>query len=161
MSEEFNRESERYGAPTEEELSAGTQEQAAYEPQTCEEQQPVTYEPQTYEAQQPEEYLGQAYQAQQYQTQPNTPYDYYNKQTQDKKGMSIASMVLGIIGLVMSCVPVLGFFLSVLAIVFGAIGMNKGNKGMAIAGIVCGTINIVLHVIFIIFLVLLAAITVG
>lgn len=133
MSEEFSRESERYGAPTEEELSAGTQ--------------------------QPEEYLGQPYQTQQYQTQPNTPYDYYNKPTQDKKGMSIASMVLGITSLVMSCVPFFGFFLSILAIVFGAIGMNKGNKGMAIAGIVCGTINIVLHVIFIIFLVLLATIT--
>jgi hypothetical protein len=57
-------------------------------------------------------------------------------------GFCVASLVLGIIGLPAACVVLP----SVLAIIFGVIGLNQiakggesgGGKGMAIAGIICG-----------------------
>jgi DNA-directed RNA polymerase subunit RPC12/RpoP len=60
-------------------------------------------------------------------------------------GFCVASLVLGIIGLPAACVVLP----SILAIVFGIIGLNQiakggesgGGKGMAIAGIVCGAIG--------------------
>ena len=60
-------------------------------------------------------------------------------------GFCVASLVLGIIGLPAACV----ILPSVLAIVFGIIGLNQvskggeggGGRGMAIAGIVCGAIG--------------------
>jgi hypothetical protein len=60
-------------------------------------------------------------------------------------GFCVASLVLGIIGLPAACV----ILPSVLAIIFGVIGLNQvskggeggGGRGMAIAGIVCGAIG--------------------
>jgi DNA-directed RNA polymerase subunit RPC12/RpoP len=60
-------------------------------------------------------------------------------------GFCVASLVLGIIGLPASCVVLP----SVLAIIFGVIGLNQvasggeggGGKGMAIAGIICGALG--------------------
>ena len=51
------------------------------------------------------------------------------------KGMSIAAMVCGIVGLFVG-----GIILGPLAIVFGAIGMKRDGRGMAITGLVCGII---------------------
>jgi hypothetical protein len=58
---------------------------------------------------------------------------------QPANGMAIASLVLGIIGVL---IP----FLGVLALIFGGVGMSKANqgasgKGMAIAGLVLGIIG--------------------
>ena len=60
-------------------------------------------------------------------------------------GFCVASLVLGIIGLPAACVVLP----SVLAIIFGIIGLNQvskggeagGGRGMAIAGIICGCIG--------------------
>jgi DNA-directed RNA polymerase subunit RPC12/RpoP len=60
-------------------------------------------------------------------------------------GFCVAALVLGIIGLPAACVVLP----SILAIIFGVIGLNQiakggesgGGKGMAIAGIVCGAIG--------------------
>lgn len=68
--------------------------------------------------------------------------------------MSIASLVLGIAGIPLCC-----FFVpSILAVVFGAIGLNqiKANpaqrgRGMAIAGIVLGSVVVVLMVVALVF----------
>lgn len=63
-----------------------------------------------------------------------------------RNGMSVAALVLGIIGLV-TFIPVL----SILAIVFGGIGLgraNRGeatNKGMATAGLVLGIVGILIQ----------------
>lgn len=64
-------------------------------------------------------------------------------------GMAVASLVLGIVGIVL-CV----FFVPwILAIIFGAIGIRQCNadptytgKGMAIAGLVLGLVSAVLIV---------------
>lgn len=55
---------------------------------------------------------------------------------EEKKGMSIASLVLGIVGLAAWCLPLLGYPVSIVGIILGAVGMKKGGKGMAIAGII-------------------------
>lgn len=67
--------------------------------------------------------------------------------TEEKKGMSIASMVLGIVGLVAWCIPLFGYPVSILAIIFGVIGKKKGARGMAIAGIIMGAISLVITII--------------
>lgn len=56
---------------------------------------------------------------------------------EEKKGLSIASMVLGIVGLIIFAVPC-----GVLAIIFGLVGKKKGGKGFAIAGLVLGIIDV-------------------
>lgn len=70
-------------------------------------------------------------------------------------GMSIASLVLGILSLVLCCNPVkvLGvviipvqFVCSLLAIIFAAISLKKPPKGFAIAGLVTGIVSMALFV---------------
>ena len=51
------------------------------------------------------------------------------------KGMSVAALVCGIVGLFFG-----GIILGPLAIIFGAIGMKRDGRGMAIAGLVCGIV---------------------
>jgi hypothetical protein len=59
-------------------------------------------------------------------------------------GMGVTGLVTGIVGACLAWVPILGFILGVLGIVFGGIGLyyaNQGratNKGAAIAGLVLG-----------------------
>ena len=55
---------------------------------------------------------------------------------EEKKGMSIASMVLGIIGLVFWCIPILGGPIGIVGLILGIVGRKKGGRGMATAGIV-------------------------
>lgn len=57
---------------------------------------------------------------------------------EEKKGMSIASMVLGIVGIVLFALPC-----GILAIIFSLLGKKKGGKGFAIAGLVLGIIDVV------------------
>tara|TARA_B110001450_G_C17385708_1_gene385542 strand:- start:128 stop:520 length:393 start_codon:yes stop_codon:yes gene_type:complete len=51
------------------------------------------------------------------------------------KGMSIAAMVCGIVGIFFA-----GIILGPLAIIFGALGMKRDGRGMAITGLVLGII---------------------
>ena len=57
---------------------------------------------------------------------------------EEKKGMSIASMVLGLVGLIVAAIPC-----GILAIIFSVLGRKKGGKGFAIAGLVLGIIDVV------------------
>lgn len=74
--------------------------------------------------------------------------DYFDE---SKKGLSIASLVLGILGILLSCTPV-GIIGSILAVIFGGICLNKkqGVKGLAITGLVLGIISLALWLILII-----------
>jgi len=71
--------------------------------------------------------------------------------TGDSNGYCVASLVLGVIGL-----PTMCFFIpSVLAIVFGIVGMVQINRagqtkgrGLAIAGIICGAAGLLLFLSF-------------
>lgn len=73
-----------------------------------------------------------------------------------KKGLCIASMVLGIVTLVLFCIWYISIPCGILAIVFGALGVKTIDKGMAIAGIVTGAIGL-----FIAFCILLSVFTWG
>ena len=64
---------------------------------------------------------------------------------EEKKGMSIASMVLGIVGLIVFALPC-----GILAIIFSILGKKKGGKGFATAGLVLGIIDAVFGLIAII-----------
>lgn len=57
---------------------------------------------------------------------------------QENKGQSIASMVLGLVGLLIFALPC-----GILAIIFSALGRKKGGKGFAIAGLILGIFDTV------------------
>lgn len=74
-------------------------------------------------------------------------------------GLAIASLVLGILALLLSFVG-LGILLGVLAVIFGAISV-KQNRGMGITGIITGSLGIVGSVIaFILIFVILPTVSV-
>lgn len=62
-------------------------------------------------------------------------------------GFTIASLVLGIVSLVLWCVWFVSIPCSILALIFGIIGVKKKGKGMAIAGIVTGAISLAIWVV--------------
>lgn len=65
---------------------------------------------------------------------------------QKSSGLAIASMVCGIVGLVLSCcVPYLPLILGIVGLVLGVVSLRKqaGGKGMAIAGVVCSIITLI------------------
>ena len=66
--------------------------------------------------------------------------------SQEKKGLSIASMVLGICGFLAWCIPLFGYPVCIVGLILGIVGMKKGGKGMAIAGIVMSAITLVLTI---------------
>ena len=58
---------------------------------------------------------------------------------------AVTSLVTGIVGFVLAWVPLVGFASSIVAVVFGILGIRKKtNKGMAIAGLVLGGITLVI-----------------
>lgn len=64
-------------------------------------------------------------------------------------GFAVASLILGIISLVLFCLTV-NVITAVLSIVFGAIYLKKGyaeKRGMAIAGLILSIVSIVLWII--------------
>jgi len=95
----------------------------------------------------------------------NMNYQYGNTYQQQGRGMGIASMVLGIIALVITiiscCLPfgyLLASVLGLLSIIFGIIAIaKKSGKGMGIAGIICSVVGLLLAIIMIVFSLLLGA----
>jgi hypothetical protein len=57
-------------------------------------------------------------------------------------GLSIASLVLGIISVVTFCFWIVGVPCAILAIIFGFIGRTQGGQGMAVAGLVLGFVSL-------------------
>lgn len=70
---------------------------------------------------------------------------------QEQKGLCIAAMVLGIIAVVLWCVWFISIPCTILAVVFGIIGLKKPGKGMAIAGLVLGIISVCIWSIVLLF----------
>lgn len=71
--------------------------------------------------------------------------DFRNEITPPSKGYSIASLVLGIIGIVCCCSYVIGGTCAVLALVFAVLSHKKFGlfDGMALAGLILSIIGIV------------------
>lgn len=61
-------------------------------------------------------------------------------------GLNIASLVLGIVSIVLWCMWYISIPCSILALIFGIIGIKKHGKGLAITGIVTGAISLAIWV---------------
>jgi len=90
--------------------------------------------------------------------QPNYPVSNYQQPVQQPvpgKGLGIASMVLGIISLVLFCVWYLAFPCAIVGVILGCIAKSHAKQagmknGMAVAGIICSAIAIGLSVLFLV-----------
>lgn len=72
--------------------------------------------------------------------------------TVEKKGYSIASLVLGILSVCFFCVWYISIPAAILAIIFGVLGRKQGAKGMATAGLILGIVAGVLVLMYMLFL---------
>lgn len=75
---------------------------------------------------------------------------------QQKNGMAIASLVLGIVAFVLSCFPIVGLVGGVVGLVLGIMGLKNAGpsangKGMAIAGIILSALGLVGAIIWMVF----------
>lgn len=87
------------------------------------------------------------------QSNGSTEYNYrqpagrYGSNKSESEGFGIASLVLGIITVLLFCTCI-SWITGILAIIFGIIQLVKGNKkGMAIAGLITGGIGFIVSVI--------------
>ena len=77
-------------------------------------------------------------------------------------GFAVASLVLGIVGVVLTITIWMGPICDILAIVFGVIGRGKAREGapngsLATAGLVLGIVGLLLTVLFVLLFVVLFA----
>ena len=72
-----------------------------------------------------------------------------NLEENNKKGLSIASMVLGIVSILLGRNFLIAIACGVLAIIFGLKGKKTGGKGMAKAGFITGIIGVSLQLVLI------------
>ena len=79
----------------------------------------------------------------------NTEKQAENIQQNNKKGLSITSMILGIVSIVWSFNFLISVACGVLAIIFGLKGKKMGGKGMAKAGFITGIIGVSLQLVLI------------
>ena len=72
-----------------------------------------------------------------------------NNVPQQGKGLAIASMVLGIISVVLFCIPYICIPCGLIGLILGGVvfATKKPGKGMAIAGLVCSILGIAVYVI--------------
>lgn len=68
-----------------------------------------------------------------------------------RKGLSIASLVLGIVSILFVSRFIIAVACGVLAIIFGIKGKKRGGQGMATAGFITGIIGLSLQAVFFIF----------
>ena len=79
----------------------------------------------------------------------------YNSPQEGGKGMAIASMVLGIVSIVLCCFWYISLTAVILGIIFAVLSNKKvGKCGMATAGIVCSIIGMIFAIAIIVIAVL-------
>lgn len=97
-------------------------------------------------------------QPQQYSDPYSSQYTPYNANPSDKKGMAIASMILGIVSVCICCFWYIAIFTAIIGLVLGIVSMkkNEGGRGMAIAGIITSIVAIaaIIFVIIYVFVIL-------
>lgn len=72
------------------------------------------------------------------------------------QGMAIASMVCGILSILLCCWWIGSVILSIVAVTLGIIAIVKAmpGKGMAIAGIITGAVGVLLTILFVVLVVI-------
>lgn len=66
---------------------------------------------------------------------------------ESKNGLATAALVLGIVSIIAWLIPIAGYPVTILAIVFGVKGRISAKRGMATAGMILGIIFLILTVI--------------
>lgn len=74
---------------------------------------------------------------------PQPPIYPYSK---DKRGFATTSFVLGLIGIIAWIIPLFGFPITIIGLIFGIKGSKSTRKGLANAGIVLSTITLMLTI---------------
>ncbi len=74
----------------------------------------------------------------------------------EKSGLSITSMIIGIVALMIVCIPFAGPLVGIVGLMFGVIGRKKGARGMALTGIITSSIAIGLGVLYIVVPIIIA-----
>ena len=83
-------------------------------------------------------------------------YEYPAMAQKPGNGLAVASLVLGILSIVLICVWYISIPASILAIIFGVIGRGRAKAGasgggMATGGLICGVIAVCLVVLLVAF----------
>ncbi len=65
----------------------------------------------------------------------------------DKKGLAIASLVVGVLNLCGWLLPICGLPLGIVAVILGVLGIKSSQRTLAIVGIVLGGLTILLAII--------------
>ena len=68
------------------------------------------------------------------------------QQKEVSKGLGIAGMILGIIGLFFAWWPIVGAIMPVLALIFGLVQKSKGPDGYSTAAVVLGAIGLSIQI---------------
>ena len=112
-------------------------QQSAYDQQETMSQQPQYQQSQ---------YGGQSQYQQGY---PNYPYQQYQPEPKKNNGFAIASLICGIVSIVLCCIWYLSLPVSIVGLVLGILSLRKtiDGKNMAIVGIVLSSIGIFIAVI--------------
>lgn len=81
-------------------------------------------------------------------TQPYPTPPVYQAAPPEKRGLAVASMVIGIVAIVLSFIPVIGFLsfiLGPIAVILGIVALiKKRGKGQAITGVITGALGFVI-----------------
>ena len=69
-------------------------------------------------------------------------------------GLAVASLVCGILAVILFFTIIFPIILGILAVIFGAVGISKANQGgghkaLAIAGLICGVVGIAAMIAFV------------
>lgn len=72
---------------------------------------------------------------------------YTQPQKKDNSGLAITSLAMGIFSCLAWLFPICGLPVSVLALIFGIVGLNSSKRNLAIAGIVMSAIGLILTII--------------
>jgi hypothetical protein len=65
----------------------------------------------------------------------------------NRKGFAIASLIVGILGILVCCLAWVAIIPGALAVIFGILGLKSDKKGVAIAGIICGVLALLLGIV--------------
>jgi magnesium-transporting ATPase (P-type) len=86
-----------------------------------------------------------------YQQNPYQQYQYQEPTPPKNNGMAIASLVCGIIGILLSCCYYLSLPLAIISVILGILVLknHKDGRPLAIVGIVLGAITILISLIFV------------
>lgn len=80
---------------------------------------------------------------------PNMPSNQNNMGNDANRTAAIAGMVIGIVSVVLCCVPYLSIALGITGLILSVKGMKSTTaRGMAIAGLVCSIVGLALGVIY-------------